>query len=162
MARIWVGLALVAGIGLIIIVSKATRETDEEYAARRNLEILDAIELAWETQRERPIDPQGLADPSHFEPFIADLRAIYLDEATPEVKAVHASFMQLAADAPTFMEKLTEGPPEEERVPGTRLRPANEEWLLRVRNAGIQLEVKLRKINEEITRLRDEYGAIAK
>ena len=42
------------------------------------------------------------------------------------------------------------------------MRPANAEWLLRVRNAGIQLEVAQREIRTEMARLRKLFGSIAK
>jgi hypothetical protein len=153
-------LLIAAGVGLGLWAwHQVTAETPEQYLARRNLEIVEALDAARQAHRERPPDPNfPLLDARQFAPLMADLEAIDLSDAEPDVRSLHERFVDFVRRVPTLFEMLQAGPREETRKNLTLQRMAAEEWSLEVRNVAIGLEVDLREIQEEIQKLREHYS----
>ena len=159
--RTLVGFVLCIVVGLIAW-KMATRKTPAQLEALYNLSIVNEIEQVWQAHKERPRGAgASILDPRQFDPLRSDLEKIDLYDVDDQVTALHSRFLNFIDQAPGHFEQLAAGAPDQGHVPGTRLSRQNEEWLLKIRNAGIQLEVKLRKLKEEIARLQSEFSARA-
>src|SRR5437870_839399 len=111
MKKLGIVVGILFALGLFgVIWRNVVRETPEQLAARRNLEILDEIVAAWEAHRAEP--RESLLDEQPYQKFAVELRRIDLTDASVEVKAVHGRYVKYAADAPKVFEQFKTPPAE--------------------------------------------------
>lgn len=131
------------------------RVTPEQQEARWNLAALDAIEATWKEHDPRSRAAFFDADP--FRNCAARLREVDMVSVADDVKAIQQRYIKFCEAAPELLRQFQASPPDAPAGNAALQQRAAEDKLLDIRNMGIQLELLLRGIDDEIAKTRKHY-----